>query len=283
VRPEYFPKGFALFPTWPAQDPVLAAWVFAASMGLLVIPKLLAYVVLLSRRTERVQFGNAFRVLMAILAETILAALIAPTMMVFQSRAVTEILLGRDAGWQVQRRGDGAISRREIYRKFMAPTLCGLVMALSAYAISLPLLLWMSPVILGLVLAVPMGMLTSGRARTGGLFATPEDNHPPAVLMRANELSLVAPPQSRSALRELRQNAELRRQHMRSLRLPERRKTSPVNISLAIAREKVELSDNFDEAANFLDRQDALAVLNHPQLLDKLLRMPDAVARIDAT
>ena len=33
VRPEYFPKGFSLFPTWPQQDPVLAAWVFAAHDG----------------------------------------------------------------------------------------------------------------------------------------------------------------------------------------------------------------------------------------------------------
>jgi membrane glycosyltransferase len=33
VRPEYFPKGFSLFPTWPAQDPILAAWVFVATMG----------------------------------------------------------------------------------------------------------------------------------------------------------------------------------------------------------------------------------------------------------
>ena len=33
VRPEYFSKGFSLFPKWPAQDPVLAAWVFGGTMG----------------------------------------------------------------------------------------------------------------------------------------------------------------------------------------------------------------------------------------------------------
>ena len=43
VRPEYFPKGFSLFPQWPAQDPVLAAWVFLGTMGLLIVPKLLAF------------------------------------------------------------------------------------------------------------------------------------------------------------------------------------------------------------------------------------------------
>ncbi|MFX9069567.1 hypothetical protein ABTN30_19800, partial [Acinetobacter baumannii] len=42
VRPEYFSKGFSLFPKWPAQDPVLAAWVFGGTMGLLIVPKILA-------------------------------------------------------------------------------------------------------------------------------------------------------------------------------------------------------------------------------------------------
>lgn len=71
--------------------------------------------------------------------------------MIFQSAAVTEILLGRDAGWRAQRRGDRGVARQEIYRKLAVPTLCGIAMAASAYAISVPLLLWMSPVIVGLV------------------------------------------------------------------------------------------------------------------------------------
>ena len=49
VRPEYFPKGFSLFPQWPAQDPILAAWVFLGTMGLLIVPKLLAWVLMLTQ------------------------------------------------------------------------------------------------------------------------------------------------------------------------------------------------------------------------------------------
>jgi hypothetical protein len=109
VRPEYFPKGFSLFPKWPAQDPVLAAWVFVGTMGMLILPKLLAYVVMLTRREQRKTFGGGFRILAGILAETFLSGLTAPVMMIFQSSAVGGILLGRDAGWQVQRRDDGCI------------------------------------------------------------------------------------------------------------------------------------------------------------------------------
>ena len=94
VRPEYFPKGFALFPKWPAQDPVLAAWVFVGTMGLLILPKLLAYVLLETQSRNRKLFGGGLVVFAGVLIETLLSGLIAPVMMIFQSSAVAEILAG---------------------------------------------------------------------------------------------------------------------------------------------------------------------------------------------
>ena len=99
--------------------------------------------------------------LAGIIAETILSGLTAPVMMIFQSSAVGEILLGRDAGWQVQRRDDGGVSHRDTINTYSVPTSLGIAMAVSAYAVSLPLLLWMMPVILGLLLAIPIAMLSS--------------------------------------------------------------------------------------------------------------------------
>jgi membrane glycosyltransferase len=276
VRPEYFPKGFALFPSWPAQDPVLAAWVFAGTMGLLIVPKLMAYLVLLTRREERRLFGGGLRLLVAVVGETLLAALIAPSMMIFQSNAVVDILLGRDAGWQVQRRGDGGVTRQEIYRKFALPTLCGLAMAIGAYAISLPLLLWMSPVIAGLLLSIPMGILTSSPVR-GSLFATPEDNRPPAVVTRASELAASRAVATASALLELRRNPVLLRQHLDSL-APRRRKVGDVDVDLAIARAKIEDCDSFEEAARHLSGRETLAVLKSRAVLEHVLAMPQGGA-----
>ena len=161
VRPEYFPKGYSLFPQWPAQDPILAAWVFVGTMGMLIAPKLLAFIVLLTDRDMRKKFGGGFRVLAGIIAETILSGLTAPVMMIFQSSAVGEILFGRDAGWQVQRRDDGGVSHRDTINTYAVPTLVGIAMAVAAYAVSLPLLLWMMPVILGLLLAIPIAILSS--------------------------------------------------------------------------------------------------------------------------
>ena len=273
IRPEYFPKGFSLFPTWPQQDPILAAWVFAATMGLLIVPKLLAYLALISRRQERRALSRPVTVLAGIVAETILAALIAPSMMIFQSAAVTEILLGRDAGWQVQRRGSGEVSRGEVYRKLTAPTLCGLLMGLCASAVSLPLLLWMSPVIAGLVLAIPLGLLTSRRSGPTGLFATPEDYQPPPVVLRAKELASLGRTESAGALRQLQQDRELLDCHLNSLSQKKSPKFGRIDAHLATARVKIDRCDSFHEAVEWLDKSEVLAVLNDVVVLRRLVEL----------
>ncbi len=276
VRPEYFPKGFSLFPQWPAQDPVLAAWVFVGTMGMLIAPKLLAFVVLLTDRDARRKFGGGFRVLAGIVAETVLSGLTAPVMMIFQSSAVAEVLLGRDAGWQVQRRDDGGVSYRDIVRTYSVPTLFGIVMAVSAYAVSLPLLLWMLPVILGLLLAIPITMLSSSaRSKRGfALFRTPEQTSPPQVLTKANELAEAPHPPVGCPLRELHRDAGLREAHLSNVQAEPRRKRGDIDPHLAIARAKIEDSDDIDEAAGYLSRRETFAVLNSPAMLAAVLALP---------
>ncbi|WP_018321062.1 glucans biosynthesis glucosyltransferase MdoH [Bradyrhizobium sp. WSM2793] len=271
VRPEYFPKGFSLFPTWPAQDPVLAIWVFVATMGLLLFPKLLSLILLWTRRSVRRQFGGAFRASAGVLAEIVVSALMAPVMMIFQSIAVIEILAGRDAGWQTQRRDDGTVERGELYRKYGVPTLCGVAMAASAYAVSLPLLLWMSPVIVGLLFAVPIGALTAKPA-FGRLFATPEEGEPPAVLGRANELSASADIPIAPALVELREDPALLAFHLAQLPPPRAARPDTIDANLAVGRAKVEASDTFEEAAGHLSSREVLSILNDGSVLSAVLQ-----------
>jgi membrane glycosyltransferase len=276
VRPEYFPKGFSLFPTWPAQDPILAAWVFVGTMGMLIAPKLLAFIVLLGDPDARRKFGGGLRVLAGIIAETILSGLTAPVMMIFQSSAVGEILLGRDAGWQVQRRDDGAVSHRDTISTYSIPTFVGIAMAGAAYAVSLPLLLWMTPVILGLLLSIPIAMLSSspGANRRSGLFKTPEQTAPPSVLARANELATVPHASLGCPLRALRDDAALLEAHMNNLSGQKARKRGEVDPHLAIARAKVEDAETFEEAAGYLNQREKFAVLNTPAVLVGLLTLP---------
>ena len=278
VRPEYFPKGFSLFPQWPAQDPVLAAWVFLGTMGLLIVPKLLAILLLLTQRETRKRFGGGFAALAGILVETFLSSMIAPVMMIFQSTAVGEILLGRDAGWQVQRRDDGGVPRSETVRRYALPTLVGIMMAIAAYAVSLPLLLWMTPVIVGLLLAIPVALLSSISAsgRTGRppwLFATPEQTSPPQVLLRANQLAAASQDAISCPVLELRNDAGLLEAHLNNLPAGKRTR-GQVNPHLAIARAKIEDAESLEDALQFLSPRETFAVLGSPAVLGALFELP---------
>ena len=277
VRPEYFPKGFSLFPQWPAQDPILAAWVFLGTMGLLIVPKLLAWVLMLTQSENRKRFGGGLVSLVGILVETFLSGLIAPVMMIFQSTAVGEILLGRDAGWQVQRRDDGGVTRNEVFRRYALPTLFGVTMAATAYAVSLPLLLWMAPVIVGLLLAVPIGLLssTASPGKAGRLlFRTPEQTSPPRVLVRANELAYAACEPVSCPLQALRDDPALRQAHLNNLPVQSNRIRGRVDPHLAIARAKIEDARSFGEAVAFLNSRETFAVLGSPLMLQTLFELP---------
>ena len=216
----------------------------------------------------------AFEYLSGILTETILSGLIAPIMMIFQSSAVGEILVGRDAGWQVQRRDGGHDPYSYIVRTYSVPTFLGIVMAVSAYAVSLPLLLWMMPVILGLVLAVPIALVSSAAPSHPALFITPEQTVPPRVLTRANELANAPHSAIACPLHALRHDKDLRDAHLNNLS-PKPRKRGEIDPHLAIARAKIEDAKTMDEAAGYLSRREKFAVLGNPAVLLALLALPE--------
>ena len=214
--------------------------------------------------------------LAGIVAETFLSGLIAPVMMIFQSSAVGEILLGRDAGWQVQRRDDGAVSRRDMVSTYSVPTLVGIAMAAAAYAVSLPLLLWMTPVILGLLLSIPIAMLSSSASSEpqfrdcSGPRSRPRRRR---CWSRANELAsaprspLACPLQNCAAM------TALLEAHLNNLSGQRPRKRGEVDPHLAIARAKIEDAETFEEAAGYLSQREKFAVLNSPAVLAILIRL----------
>ena len=196
-------------------------------------------------------------------------------MMIFQSAAMGEILLGRDAGWQVQRRDDGEWSRKELTRKCAAPTLFGAGMAASAFAVSLPLLLWMAPVILGLLLSIPIAMLTSKASNPNSrLFRTPEERTPPQILVRANKLASAAGEAIERPLLELRSDPRLLDAHLMNLPRDRSRIRGRINPHLAIARAKIEDAETLDEALGYLTSREEFAVLGSPGILGALHAKP---------
>jgi membrane glycosyltransferase len=130
----------------------------------------------------------------------------------------------------------------------------------------------MSPVIIGLLFAIPIGAYTA-KPRMAALFATPEEVAPPAVLVRANELAALPPIDRGRALVDLRHDPSFLTQHLRSLPPPRRRRPEDIDAHLATACARIEASDTFEQAIASLSSRETLAVLNDRALLERVLKL----------
>lgn len=278
IPPAYFTGEFSLFPQWPAQDPVRAVWVFAGTMAALLAPKIMGYIVLLLDRELRRGSGGALRAAASLVLETVIAGLIAPFAMLIQSAGIAAILAGRDVGWAPQRRSDGSIPLSEMLRLYWPHTVFGIAFGVGAYAVSWPLFLWMSPVVLGLVLAVPLASMTSSRAagqvfRRFGLLLIPEETRPPEVLARTQQLQAElagAAGAMPANVRDLLADPELFAAHRRMLPPPRQRRAGPVDADLLVGLLKVEEAESLDEALAVLTSRETAAVLADRRGLDLL-------------
>ncbi len=285
VPPDYFPGGFSLFPDWPAQDPVRAAWVFAATMGALLAPKLIALAALVFDGRRRRGFGGFARAAVGVVLETLITGLMAPVMMVLQTACVADVLRGRDGGWSAQRRDDGRVPFRELVRLYGPATLLGVLLGAAAWAISLPLLLWMSPVVAGLLLAIPLAMVTSSRAAglglaRVGLLTTPEERSPPAELASLSDL-LAAPPatgRDHEAVRALAADDTLLSLHYAMLPDDGRRRPGDVGPERLVARAKVEDAASLADALSALSPREKTAAPADSEALARLLDLATAEA-----
>ena len=151
-------------PTGRASTPS-ARWRSSASAcWCSTLPKLLGTAAFLGARESR--RGCASRTILGLLVEVLLSALVAPIMMLVQTSSVIQIVTGRDSGWSAQARDSDRVPWSILWRFHRRHVLVGLLLAAAAGAISWRLLAWMSPALLGLVLAVPLSAFM-GSARVG--------------------------------------------------------------------------------------------------------------------
>jgi membrane glycosyltransferase len=284
IRPEYFAPEFSLFPVWPRFDPERALALFGLTMGVLLAPKLFGLIVFLLNGRARRQAGGALRLTASAFIEIVLSALMAPILMVIQSGSVFQILLGRDTGWQPQRRDDGSIPPRDIVRRHRWHTVLGIVAGLSAFMIATSLFLWMSPTIVGLVLAIPLSWL-SGRLGAGlllkrmGLLLIPEEASTPGIVTRANALQQEYAARGYDdddALRALHRDTALRESHEAMLPPAERRERGVIDPERVLAQAKVMDAETIDEAARWLKPRERMVVLHDRALLDQAMRLKPA-------
>ncbi|HMO09628.1 MAG TPA: glucans biosynthesis glucosyltransferase MdoH [Paracoccaceae bacterium] len=173
---------------FPVETTGTAIALGAGVLALLFLPKLMiaADAVITGRAA---QFGGARAMLRSTLAEMLLSSVIAPIQMMFQSRAVAQVLAGRDAGWPSQDRAGGRVALSESLAVTRGFVLAGAGALVVVLAWAPALVLWLLPVALPLA-AAPLLVTALSAEDRSGLFRVPEDTAPATAMRRLARLLL---------------------------------------------------------------------------------------------
>lgn len=175
VPTNYFPSKFALYPTWPEFDARQALSLLGVSIVVLLLPKVLGWGAVLADAKRRRAAGGAFALTVSVVLEILFSSLLAPVLMMLQSQAVLDVFLGRDAGWGAQQRLAEDAPFLAVARQHLGHTCLGLVLSYAAFGVSVSVWLWLLPIWLGLMVAIPSAYITARRgagvaAQRAGLF-----------------------------------------------------------------------------------------------------------------
>jgi membrane glycosyltransferase len=166
-----------------------ALTLFVLTMLLLFLPKFASVVVMLGRPEEVALFGGRWRLGLSAVLETLGSMLLAPVNMIFNTKFVIFTLLGQGVAWVTQKRtaDEDGTDWREAILTHGVMTVFGIVWGVSSLILIPAYFAWLSPVLAGLVLSIPLSIFLSKaafgrRARELGIFLTPEETRPPIDL-----------------------------------------------------------------------------------------------------
>lgn len=152
------------------------------TITLLFFYKTFGLIQALRKRTIHL-FGGSFALARSVVVETLLSMLTAPVRMMYYSKFVIQILRGKRANWGTQQRTGGGLSWQEAAREYAWITGIGVVWG-GVLLLTNPMAFWwMSPVLAGLVLSIPLTVITSIQTNLqSALFRTPDETAPDAIL-----------------------------------------------------------------------------------------------------
>lgn len=274
TRPEYFTQP-SLFPTWPVFDSERAINLFVVSMAIVLLPKFLGWSSAIINLRRCFRYGGPVLLTLSVLVEVLLSALVAPIMMLAQSRMVWEIFTGGDSGWQPQRRDDGSISLADAWRRHRWHTVIGIAVSGLTFYLHHDLFLWTLPVTAGLMSSALLSWV-SGKRGPGqalkrlGILRTPEERRPNGALsgvtrrLESARTNIVAKPLTGLAL--LMQDNEFREWHCAQLsQTPaDDYRFDPAQV---LATAKAERTASISALAAWLTPAESMAFLHNPELI----------------
>ncbi|MBB1467013.1 glucans biosynthesis glucosyltransferase MdoH [Pseudoalteromonas sp. SG41-5] len=194
----YFNQVYQLFPTWQIAKTELINSLLFVTIVLLLLPKLMGIIVTLIHRNK--QFGGSFKLILGSIIETVFAIIIAPLMMVFHSYFVVCVFLGKKVTWDAQPRSGRMVPWQEAIGYTLLSTLIALAWGGIAYYFTPVFFWWLSPILVGLILAAPIVRYSSSiglgvKLRKMGIFICPSevDNNDTLAALRVHEQEIALP------------------------------------------------------------------------------------------
>jgi membrane glycosyltransferase len=276
TRPEYFTQP-SLFPTWPVFDSERAINLFIVSMVIVLLPKFLGWCSAIINLRRCFRYGGPLLVTLSVLVETLLSALIAPIMMLAQSRMVWEIVTGGDSGWKPQRRDDGSISFTDAWLRHRWHIVVGALISGLTYYLHYDLFLWTLPVTAGLMSSALLSWI-SGKRGPGqilqriGILRTPEEKRPCKTLTDVHQ-RLTGARSAETALTltlaALMSDPALRAWHC--AQLPDTvADHADFNAAQVLAKAKAERTTAIDTLEAWLTPAETMALLQDPNLIQSV-------------
>lgn len=175
-------------PRWDAI-PAEMKMLWACTVTMLFMPRVLGLLAVFLRGGQK-GFGGTAALLSSALLETFLAVLQAPVRMLAHSLFVLTALTGIKLEWKSPPREASGISWGTALTRLAPMTVIVVLLGVGVALLNVYALLWLAPIALPLLLAVPITVMTSHvtlgeRTRAQGLLLVPEESWSPAVLRRA--------------------------------------------------------------------------------------------------
>src|SRR5665213_840255 len=178
----------SLLGNWSGSGTAEAFLIFLICMVVIMLPKFLSLIDLARDWPRRAAFGGLAHATAGVVGETVFSTLHAPLLMLWHTRFVLTNLAGITVAWTTQKRSAAGTDWLFAAQRHWGHTLIGGVWGAFMWRLEPTLFWWFTPVLAGMVLSIPLSVLTSRknlgvRARSLGIFLTPEEIRPPLEIV----------------------------------------------------------------------------------------------------